>query len=83
VTLRKSWICKEEALPVATQCALAGVNRTSCYGQVSKAAPNTDEIQLRRMIDEEYSAHPFYGTRRMTQFLLAKGYRVNRKRVQR
>jgi putative transposase len=81
--LRKSWISKEDALPVATQCALAGVNRTGCYGQVSDTTPNAEEIQLRQLINEEYGIHPFYGSRRMTQFLLAKGYQVNRKRVQR
>ena len=83
MTLRKSWISKEDALPVTTQCALAGINRTSCYGQVSKPLPNAEEIQLKRLIDEEYSIHPMYGSRRMTQFLLAQGYQINRKRVQR
>lgn len=34
-------------------------------------------------LDEEYTRHPFYGTRRMTKYLRGRGYAVNRKRVQR
>ena len=36
-----------------------------------------------RLIDEEYTAHPFYGSRRMTAWLMRQGEAVNRKRVQR
>ena len=33
------------------------------------------------LIDEEYTKHPFYGTRRMKQFLKKKGYLVGRKHI--
>src|SRR4051794_14807550 len=36
-----------------------------------------------RLIDEQYTACPFYGSRRMTQWLTRRGEEVNRKRVQR
>ncbi|MEA3253609.1 MAG: IS3 family transposase [Chloroflexota bacterium] len=36
-----------------------------------------------RLIDEEYTRHPFYGTRKMRHYLRRLGYEVNRKRVQR
>ena len=36
-----------------------------------------------RLIDEEYTRHPFLGSRRMVRFLRNRGLRVNRKRVQR
>ncbi len=36
-----------------------------------------------RLLDQEYTAHPFYGSRRMTAWLLGQGEEVNRKRVQR
>jgi putative transposase len=36
-----------------------------------------------RLIDEEYTRHPFFGSRRMVPFLRARGWVVNRKRVQR
>lgn len=38
---------------------------------------------LLKLLDEQYTRHPFYGTRRMTQYLCGCGYSVNRKRVQR
>lgn len=34
------------------------------------------------LIDEEFTRHPFYGTRRMTEYLKKLGHMVNRKRVQ-
>ncbi len=36
-----------------------------------------------KLIDQEYTAHPFYGSRRMTAWLQGQGYEVNRKRIQR
>jgi len=36
-----------------------------------------------RLIDEQYLRTPFYGSRRMTVWLQAEGWPVNRKRVQR
>ena len=36
-----------------------------------------------QLIDEEYTKHPFYGTRRMRTYLRNQGYWVNRKQVQR
>src|SRR4051794_32012038 len=36
-----------------------------------------------RLIDEQYTARPFYGSRRMTVWLNEHGEEVNRKRVQR
>jgi putative transposase len=36
-----------------------------------------------RLIDEEYTRHPFFGSRRMTAWLERQGESVNRKRVQR
>jgi putative transposase len=36
-----------------------------------------------RLLDAQYTATPFYGTRRMTAWLRSQGYAVNRKRVTR
>ncbi len=36
-----------------------------------------------RLLDEQYTATPFYGVRRMTAWLRSRGYAVNRKRVRR
>lgn len=42
-----------------------------------------EELVLLRLLDEAYTHHPFYGTRRMRRYLQDCGYTVNRKRVQR
>jgi len=68
-------------LSVRRQCALLGLNRSSLYYE---AVPETAEnLRLMRRIDEQYLACPFYGSRRMTAWLVGQGESVNRKRVQR
>ena len=42
-----------------------------------------ENLQLMRLIDEQYLHTPFYGSRGMTQWLMRQGHDVNRKRVQR
>lgn len=69
------------ALSVRRQCELLGLNRSSLYYE---PAPETAEnLRLMRLMDEEYTAHPFYGSRRLTAWLERQGEEVNRKRVQR
>lgn len=63
------------------QCELLGVNRSSLYYEV--ALPDAEELALMRQIDELHLAHPFFGSRMMSQTLRQKGIVVNRKRVQR
>jgi putative transposase len=60
---------------------LLGLNRSSLYYE---PAPETAEsLRLMRLIDEQYTACPVYGSRRMTAWLTRHGEAVNRKRVQR
>ena len=42
-----------------------------------------ENLELMRLIDEEYTRHPFYGSRKMRDWLQRQGYAVNRKRVRR
>src|SRR5205807_1959593 len=60
---------------------LLRLNRSSYY--LEPAEEIAHNLKLMNLIDEEYTAHPFYGSRRMTAWLCGKGYIVNRKRVQR
>jgi putative transposase len=79
---RQGWIDKGgEVLPVVAQCKLAGVSRATVYAQ-SKPDDGSD-LLLSRLIDEEYTRRPFYGSRKMAIFLKGIGHCVNRKRVQR
>jgi putative transposase len=68
-------------LSVRRQCQLLGLNRSSRYYQ--PAAATAENLRLMRRIDQEYTAHPFLGSRRLTRWLIEQGEAVNRKRVQR
>ena len=66
-------------LSVRRQCELLGLNRATFYYQaIPESAFNLD---LMRMIDEQYTKTPFYGWPKMTAHLRRKGYCVNHKRV--
>lgn len=70
----------DPALPLTTQAALLSLNRTSVYYQ--PRPPSADELYIQRRIDEIYTAHPFYGSRKIT-VELRKELTINRKAVQR
>jgi putative transposase len=63
------------------QCALLGVNRSSLYYEPSELDQIT--IALMHLIDREYTAHPIYGVRKITEALHRQGVLVNHKRVAR
>ena len=68
-------------MSVRRQCELLGLNRSSPYYE--PAGETSEDLRLMRRIDERYTACPFYGSRRMTAWLVEQGEEVNRKRVQR
>lgn len=68
-------------LSVRRQCELIGLCRSSYYRQPASASQ--ENLELMRLIDEEYTRHPFFGSRKMRDYLIGLGYQVNRKRVQR
>ena len=68
-------------LSVRRQCQLLGLNRASFYYQAATASE--DNLRLMRLLDAEYTRHPFYGSRKLMQWLRQQGEEVNRKRVQR
>jgi len=66
---------------VRRQCEILSLNRASWY--LRPAAETAENLTLMRLIDEQYLVRPFYGSRRMTAWLIEHGHTVNRKRVQR
>ncbi|WP_371258969.1 IS3 family transposase [Ectothiorhodospira sp. BSL-9] len=66
---------------VRRQCQLLDISRSSVY---YRPKPTQDsDLELMRLIDEEYLRRPFYGSRRMRAYLNRLSHPVNRKRVQR
>jgi putative transposase len=70
-----------DALPLSTQAALLSISRRSLYYQ--PVVPPPEEVALKHRIDELYTAHPFYGSRKLTVLLAEQFGPINRKRVQR
>lgn len=68
-------------LSVVRQCSLLGIHRSGFYYKSGKE--NARNLELMREIDEHFLTYPFKGSRRMTQWLKEKGFKVNRKRIQR
>jgi putative transposase len=83
--VRQSWISADDEIALSRQCALLKVTRSVVYEQKKRLlkAIDEDESLLLRLLDEEYTRYPFYGSRRMTKYLRSCGHVVNRKRVQR
>jgi len=69
------------SLSVRRQCELIGLSRASYYREPS--GESAENLALMRLIDGQYTACPFYGSRRITAWLGRQGHAVNRKRVQR
>jgi putative transposase len=68
-------------IPIYRQCELLGLSRSTYYYEPARESEYN--LELMRLIDEQYTKTPFYGSRRMTAWLRQQGYKVNRKRVQR
>jgi putative transposase len=71
----------DRALSVSQQCRLLAVSRSSVYRQPTEVGEVDRAIM--ELIDRQYLARPYYGSRRMAAWLVTQGHVVNRKRVQR
>src|SRR5207249_591296 len=68
-------------LSIARQCELIALPRSSWYYKLQEET--AENLLLMRLLDEQYTSTPFYGSRRMVIALGEQGWKVNRKRVQR
>ena len=64
-------------------CEVAGFSRAGYYRFLDPAKPAPADIDLRDEMQKVALEWPSYGSRRITQELKARGWEVNRKRVQR
>lgn len=67
---------------MSRQCYLIGLTHSSYYRSCSPQVSKKN-LSLMTIIDEEYTRHPFLGSRKMRDTLRRQGHIVNRKRVQR
>lgn len=68
-------------ISVRRQCDLLGINRSGLYYR--PVGESEQNLRLMRLLDEQYTRTPFYGSRKMTEWLRTQGFAVNRKRVSR
>src|SRR5699024_12883625 len=56
---------------VSQQAELLGVNRSSLY--YKPVQPSQEEVDIKHRIDEIYTKFPYFGSRKITETLHAKG----------
>lgn len=69
-----------EDISISRQCEILGLARSSYYWK--EVSEDPFNLHLMRLIDEEYTRHPFLGSRKMALWLNEQGLHANRKRVQ-
>ena len=67
------------SIPIARQCDLLGLSRSSYYDQYTQA--NDTAEKLMRLIDERYTEYPFEGSRRIAIWLQRNGHEISRDQV--
>jgi putative transposase len=68
-------------LSIRRQCAMLGLQRSSYYYRLATESPLN--LQLMRLIDEQYLRTPYLGYPKMTVYLRRLGFEVNHKRIYR
>jgi putative transposase len=68
-------------LSVRRQCSLLGIARSGL--SYEPKGESSENLYLMRLLDEQYTRRPFYGVRKMTDWLHGLGYNVDVKRVRR
>ncbi len=68
-------------LSIVRQCELVSISRSSFYYEGK--GESLLNLQLMRVIDEQFLETPYYGSRQMTRHLKRQGYCIGRKRIRR
>ena len=69
------------SLSIKRQCALLALNRASYY--MKKKGLTAEDLEVLNKMDEIFTEHPYYGTRRMMHVLRQEGYVMGSKRIRR
>ena len=76
---RKALISLDKNISIRKQCNLLNLSRSTFYYKPCEVS--AEDLLLMRLIDKEYTEHPFYGSRRFQAYLQRLGYRVCRDKV--
>lgn len=72
---------EKSKLSISAQCKLLHISRSGLYYQ--PRGENPLNLQLMKLIDEQYLKTPYYGSRQMARHLKRQGYCVGRHRIRR
>lgn len=72
---------QKNSLSVTRQCELLALPRSTFYH--TPVAITDEELRVMSLIDRCHLKYPFYGSRRIRDWLETQGEQVNRKRIQR
>ncbi len=72
---------KSSKISVEFQCSLLGISRSTVYYKPKQIKQR--DLDLMRIIDEQYLETPFYGSRSMRNLIRRLGWTINRKPIQR
>jgi putative transposase len=78
---RKTFIDTELPISLNKQCKLLSISKSSLYYQPVKKFSSEGELELLNAINDIYSEHPYYGTRRIVTALQNMGINIGRKLV--
>jgi putative transposase len=72
---------QNSSLSISEQCRILHLHRSGLYYQ--PCSESEENMNIMRLLDEQYFKTPFYGVRKLTVWLKELGYIINRKRVKR
>jgi putative transposase len=72
---------RQSSLSVVRQCQLLDISRSGLYYQ--PVGISEDDLNLMKLIDQQYMSTPFYGARKIAAWLKSERHSVNRKHVRR
>ncbi len=68
-------------LSILRQCRLMSISRSAYYYEPAGETPLN--LELMKLLDQQFLETPWYGSRQMARCLRRQGYTIGRKRVRR
>lgn len=80
---RKKIIHKDTCLSIRRRCNLLDVSPSTYYYRPIEHNTDLETLEIQHLLDELHMKHPYMGSRSLRDQLRRRGYKINRKRVQR
>jgi len=79
---RRSWVEPNNLdLSVREQCKILDLNRSNVYYTPRAKMISEEELGFRRLVDEIYTRYPFFGTRKMSDYITMHHHPADRYQV--